>query len=708
VAGSSPPWVAGCRAFLLAGCKRDGWPVWCVFCTVCIVAETITHNGVTYGTVTSPYTGRVWLDRNLGASRVCTAYNDSACYGDYYQWGRGSDGHEKENSSTVSTVITDINNTGSNFFIDPDRNYLSIDYDWLYGIDEDGELRANNWLKIDGTSVCPIGYKVATQNDLSDELIGVSSIQGAFNNFLKIPSSGARQSISSTAGHYFFRGTHVYLWTASRSDPNYAISRSIHLDIPASYLWFPNARSYGFPLRCVKDNSIPTANAGPNQTIAISTPVILDASSSTDNDGSIVSYTWKEYSSLLSTDAIFSKSDFSKGVHYLTLTVTDDKGATSTDTVTIYVQDIDTWEVTAKDNYEVDQGEFFSKQFDIDINNVFPDYTEEEHANVTLEDIQKEYDPKNLTVSLNNSHLDLSCELHNTGYWIGATCKISGTLGTAQTATLLVEDTNHSFSKSINIDFTISEYKIENVVTSNTYIVLNGDDITHHLSFGFDAVHVDGFPVCTFQDKNGNDSPMFVKKLPELENRYICATSDYGWDGQYYGSVDFYKLRAVAEEGNVEVKISFGDKTHTINVPVYERNELTANAVLEYAHEYRDLLFGFDSAASQAYVVINDRIYTMDSLPDKIYLGGTAVKGTNNKDFVYIHGGIWKLSFQGHEMLIKMEEGTLKSNLAFTVDGSDLSENSKIVEFITDPSSTYNMILKKYSTPKVKTTISKI
>ncbi|MHB9015509.1 MAG: hypothetical protein B7Y23_04985 [Sulfurovum sp. 16-42-52] len=30
--------MAGCQAFLLAGCKRDRWPVWCVFCT-----ETIKH-----------------------------------------------------------------------------------------------------------------------------------------------------------------------------------------------------------------------------------------------------------------------------------------------------------------------------------------------------------------------------------------------------------------------------------------------------------------------------------------------------------------------------------------------------------------------------------------------------------------------------------------------------------------------------------------
>jgi hypothetical protein len=33
--------------------------------------NTIVFNGLTYGLVLSPYTGRVWLDRNLGAI-TCT------------------------------------------------------------------------------------------------------------------------------------------------------------------------------------------------------------------------------------------------------------------------------------------------------------------------------------------------------------------------------------------------------------------------------------------------------------------------------------------------------------------------------------------------------------------------------------------------------------------------------------------------------------
>ena len=34
MAGSSPRQVAGCQATGVAGCKREEWPVWCVFCNL--------------------------------------------------------------------------------------------------------------------------------------------------------------------------------------------------------------------------------------------------------------------------------------------------------------------------------------------------------------------------------------------------------------------------------------------------------------------------------------------------------------------------------------------------------------------------------------------------------------------------------------------------------------------------------------------------
>lgn len=54
--------------------------------------------------VQNPITGRIWMDRNLGASRAATSSTDAQAYGDLYQWGRAADGHEKRNSPTTSSL----------------------------------------------------------------------------------------------------------------------------------------------------------------------------------------------------------------------------------------------------------------------------------------------------------------------------------------------------------------------------------------------------------------------------------------------------------------------------------------------------------------------------------------------------------------------------------------------------------------------------
>jgi uncharacterized protein (TIGR02145 family) len=48
--------------------------------------ETITFNGLEYGIVQSK-TGRFWLDRNLGATKVADAYDDEQSYGEYFHAG---------------------------------------------------------------------------------------------------------------------------------------------------------------------------------------------------------------------------------------------------------------------------------------------------------------------------------------------------------------------------------------------------------------------------------------------------------------------------------------------------------------------------------------------------------------------------------------------------------------------------------------------
>jgi len=44
--------------------------------------------------VLNVYKGKTWMDRNLGAYQVATSSTDANAYGDFYHWGRRSDGHQ--------------------------------------------------------------------------------------------------------------------------------------------------------------------------------------------------------------------------------------------------------------------------------------------------------------------------------------------------------------------------------------------------------------------------------------------------------------------------------------------------------------------------------------------------------------------------------------------------------------------------------------
>lgn len=68
---------------------------------------TITYNwwNWTYYEVTAA-DWRIWMDRNLWASRVATSKTDSLAYWDYFQWGRWDDWAQLYNSTTTSTKYT--------------------------------------------------------------------------------------------------------------------------------------------------------------------------------------------------------------------------------------------------------------------------------------------------------------------------------------------------------------------------------------------------------------------------------------------------------------------------------------------------------------------------------------------------------------------------------------------------------------------------
>lgn len=209
---------------------------------IAIKTKGILKNGVTYNTVKSPYTGKLWLDRNLGASRVCTAFDDVACYGNYYQWGRNHDGHQDPKSLSTRIEAKNINKAG--------KKFIKRSEEWL-AVDRNGKKRALNWSASDGSSICPTGYRVPTNAELVAETTAASSAvknrMDAFKNFLKLPSAGYRYAYSGEQDNQVSYG---FVWTTTVIGSNEA--KNLQFDAygagsKESY------RAFGFSVRCVKN-----------------------------------------------------------------------------------------------------------------------------------------------------------------------------------------------------------------------------------------------------------------------------------------------------------------------------------------------------------------------------------------------------------------------------------------------------------------------
>ncbi len=216
-----------------------------------------TWKGFTYNIITSPITGRQWLDRNLGASRVCTSSTDTSCYGDYYQWGRLADGHEKADSilSQTDAQASDISNVGNEFIQGLSLDWTRID------IDSNGTKRSAQWSKTDGTGVCPIGFRVPTIIELENETliyagtdnistgaVKVTNSSTAFQNFLKFPVSGYR---SYSNGSVYDIGLWGYVWSTSAMG---GISSLLIGFDSSNGGWDYGFRGNALSIRCVKGN----------------------------------------------------------------------------------------------------------------------------------------------------------------------------------------------------------------------------------------------------------------------------------------------------------------------------------------------------------------------------------------------------------------------------------------------------------------------
>ena len=224
--------------------------------TISDISSAIVFKGDSYYEVTSPTTQAVWLDRNIGATAVCTkkrtdfnsesAYTTSQeeCFGDYYQWGRGNDGHENKNSLTTSNMPNDWSNPGTSRFILADDS--SHAYDWEKDGDDSGQARRGSWSQTDGSTVCPANFRVPTSAELMAETANMSNLI----NVLKFPIAGKRDRAT---GNIYYEGYVGYIWS---TDPHglYENVRTRRLVYDENT--FNDAqddRGYGYSVRCIRE-----------------------------------------------------------------------------------------------------------------------------------------------------------------------------------------------------------------------------------------------------------------------------------------------------------------------------------------------------------------------------------------------------------------------------------------------------------------------
>jgi hypothetical protein len=197
----------------------------------CIFSRTTE---VFVASVTSPNTNKIWMDRNLGASQVATAFNDALSYGDLYQWGRSADGHQLKTSATTST-LSSADGPGHG-------NFITSASDW--------RTPANNnlWQGVNGiNNPCPSGYRLPTEAEFSNEesYFNPQSYLGAIASVLKLPMAGFRNKTGPVSG----QGSSGYYWTSTISSTK-----------SADY-FFNNANSnmntidkaFGLSVRCIKN-----------------------------------------------------------------------------------------------------------------------------------------------------------------------------------------------------------------------------------------------------------------------------------------------------------------------------------------------------------------------------------------------------------------------------------------------------------------------
>jgi len=194
-----------------------------------------TDNSTEVVEITNPVTGRIWMDRNLGAERVAIAGNDRRSYGHLYQWGRRADGHQLRDASITESQATNIQPQHDLFIAGFPTWNNQQNTDLWQGVDA-----ANN--------PCPCGFRLPSPEELAEEISSwtTADAAGAFESSMKFSLPGYR---GNADGEIASEGNFGYYWSAESENMN---GKDMGINTFSAQVT-SHLQGGGASVRCIKD-----------------------------------------------------------------------------------------------------------------------------------------------------------------------------------------------------------------------------------------------------------------------------------------------------------------------------------------------------------------------------------------------------------------------------------------------------------------------